>query len=58
VFRLNPENGTAHQYFAWNPHEDIQKMLLQHCRLKRRIPAGDFPAHTDILTYILVAGLG
>jgi hypothetical protein len=58
VFRLNPDNVNAHQHFAWNSNEDIEKMLLQQRGPQCRVPAGDFPAHTDILTYILITGLG
>jgi hypothetical protein len=46
------------QYFAWSSNEDIPKMLLWHRGPQRRIPAGGLPAHADILTYILITGLG
>ena len=45
-------------YFAWSSNETVQKMLLRLRNLWRRLSAGDLPARTDILTYILLVGLG
>jgi hypothetical protein len=58
AFSPNSENGHATQHFAWSTHEEIQKILLRQRGGRRRIPAGEFPAYTDILTYKLATGLG
>jgi hypothetical protein len=58
VFSPILENERATKYFAWSINEDIQKILLRRRGAKRCIPAGEFPAFTDILTYKLATGLG